>query len=118
LPAGEVTEIKTRMLREQLGEHLVALSGADFSAPLVEREDMTLPPRSGGEGRLASRSDASRGGGSQDSRRPPPKADASHRRSLHQERRPKAADAPPRHALRARGEGKPQRRTHKRKQDR
>jgi 23S rRNA pseudouridine2605 synthase len=38
LPAGEVTEIKTRMLREQLGEHLVALSGADFSAPVVERE--------------------------------------------------------------------------------
>src|SRR4051812_4750244 len=35
---GEVEEVRTRILREQLGEKLVAAAGADFSAPLVERE--------------------------------------------------------------------------------
>jgi 23S rRNA pseudouridine2605 synthase len=49
LPAGAVMEVKTRTLRDQLGSRLVALSGADFSAPILEREAMTLPPRSGGE---------------------------------------------------------------------
>ena len=38
LPAGAVMEIKTRALREQIGERLAALAGADFSGPLVERE--------------------------------------------------------------------------------
>src|ERR1700744_345512 len=33
LAAGQVEEVKTRVLREQLGTKLVALSGADFSAP-------------------------------------------------------------------------------------
>ena len=33
LAEGEVEEVKTRVLREQLGTKLVALSGADFSAP-------------------------------------------------------------------------------------
>src|SRR3954469_4698902 len=38
LDEGQVEEVRTRILREQLGEKLVAASGADFSAPLVERE--------------------------------------------------------------------------------
>jgi 23S rRNA pseudouridine2605 synthase len=38
LPAGAVMEVKTRALREQLGERLAALAGADFSGPIVERE--------------------------------------------------------------------------------
>src|SRR5206468_9618574 len=38
LPEGEIDEVRTRILREQLGEKLVAAAGADFSAPLVERE--------------------------------------------------------------------------------
>jgi 23S rRNA pseudouridine2605 synthase len=38
LPAGAVEEIKTRALREQLGERLAAIAGADFSGPIVERE--------------------------------------------------------------------------------
>ena len=38
LAEGAVEEVRTRILREQLGENLVALAGADFSAPLVERE--------------------------------------------------------------------------------
>ncbi len=35
LAAGAVAEVSTRVLREQLGDHLVALSGADFSAPIA-----------------------------------------------------------------------------------
>jgi 23S rRNA pseudouridine2605 synthase len=38
LPAGAVEEIKTRALREQLGDRLATLAGADFSGPIVERE--------------------------------------------------------------------------------
>jgi 23S rRNA pseudouridine2605 synthase len=33
LRAGAVEEVKTRTLRDQLGERLIALAGADFSAP-------------------------------------------------------------------------------------
>ncbi len=50
LPDGAVEEVKTRTLRDQLGPRLAALSGADFSSEIVERETATLPPRSGGEG--------------------------------------------------------------------
>jgi 23S rRNA pseudouridine2605 synthase len=39
LDEGEVEEVRTRVLREQLGEKLVRLSGADFSGP------RPLPPR-------------------------------------------------------------------------
>jgi len=38
LPSGAVTEIKTRALREQLGNRLAAVAGADFSGPVAERE--------------------------------------------------------------------------------
>src|SRR5262245_32132806 len=34
LPEGEVTEVRTRHLREQLGERVAALAGADFSGPI------------------------------------------------------------------------------------
>jgi len=34
---GEVVEIKTRILREQLGERIAAEAGCDFSAPVVVR---------------------------------------------------------------------------------
>ena len=37
LAEGAAEEVPTRVLREQLGERLVALSGADFSAPLSPR---------------------------------------------------------------------------------
>jgi 23S rRNA pseudouridine2605 synthase len=33
LPAGAVEEVRTRTLRDQLGERLIALAGADFAAP-------------------------------------------------------------------------------------
>jgi 23S rRNA pseudouridine2605 synthase len=35
LAEGAVEEVRTRVLREQLGERVAALSGADFSAPIV-----------------------------------------------------------------------------------
>lgn len=38
LPDGAVEEVKTRALREQLGDRIAAVAGADFSGPLVERE--------------------------------------------------------------------------------
>jgi 23S rRNA pseudouridine2605 synthase len=35
LSEGAVEEVRTRVVREQLGEHVAALSGADFSAPII-----------------------------------------------------------------------------------
>src|SRR4051812_23210493 len=34
---GEVSEVPTRVLREQLGEKLARLAGADFAAPIITR---------------------------------------------------------------------------------
>jgi 23S rRNA pseudouridine2605 synthase len=42
LPAGAIEEVKTRHLREQLGERLAALAGSDFAAPLSP-----IPPPKG-----------------------------------------------------------------------
>jgi 23S rRNA pseudouridine2605 synthase len=40
-------EVRTRTLREQLGERIAAVAGADFSGPLVERDapPPETPPR-------------------------------------------------------------------------
>ena len=94
LPDGAVEEVKTRTLREQIGERLAAIAGADFSGPVVEREMAreTLPPRSGGEGRRESRSDERRGGG----------------RSQHRDASHPPPPTPPRHSLRERGGGRSQ----------
>jgi len=35
LPEGALEEVKTRILRDQLGDRIAALSGADFSAPIL-----------------------------------------------------------------------------------
>jgi 23S rRNA pseudouridine2605 synthase len=49
LPEGEVEEVKTRVLREQLGEKIAALAGADFNRPMpgeaqaAESEDDGAP---------------------------------------------------------------------------
>src|SRR4051794_21348203 len=47
LPVGVVEEVKTRHLREQLGDRLAELAGSDFSAPVSERtpESEASPPR-------------------------------------------------------------------------
>jgi 23S rRNA pseudouridine2605 synthase len=54
LREGEVEEVPTHVLREQLGERIAALSNADFSAPIIARpqpepqetprKDQRLPP--------------------------------------------------------------------------
>jgi 23S rRNA pseudouridine2605 synthase len=38
LAVGAIEEVRTRTLREQLGERVAALAGADFAAPRIERE--------------------------------------------------------------------------------
>lgn len=43
LPVGAVEEVRTRHLREQLGERIAALAGADFSAPIIAREAPKAP---------------------------------------------------------------------------
>jgi len=59
LAEGDVAEVPTRVLRDQLGERLAKAAGADFSLPVVERKaepqarSAPLPPRatrSGGKG--------------------------------------------------------------------
>ncbi len=59
LPAGAVEEVRTKALREQLGERLAQLAGADFSGPVVERE--APPEREAGRG-PPSRAAGPRGG--------------------------------------------------------
>src|SRR6188474_2984458 len=40
---GEISEVPTRVLRDQLGEKLARAAGADFSAPMTPRD--TTPPK-------------------------------------------------------------------------
>jgi 23S rRNA pseudouridine2605 synthase len=48
LPPGAVIEVRTRALREQIGDRLAALAGADFSGPLAEvPEPLRSHPRAG-----------------------------------------------------------------------
>jgi 23S rRNA pseudouridine2605 synthase len=44
LAEGEVEEVRTRVLREQLGERVIAASGADFSTPPVPPAQQREPP--------------------------------------------------------------------------
>jgi 23S rRNA pseudouridine2605 synthase len=44
LAPGEIEEVKTRVLREQIGERVAALMHADFSAPRIERREFATPP--------------------------------------------------------------------------
>lgn len=43
LEQGMVEEVKTRVLREQLGEHVVELAGCDFAGPIIERAAEPAP---------------------------------------------------------------------------
>src|SRR6516162_2148400 len=45
LAPGEIAEVKTRTLREQLGARVIAMAGADFSAPIGARAAPAAPPR-------------------------------------------------------------------------
>lgn len=45
LPEGEIEEVKTRTLRDQLGERIAKAANADFSAPIIIRgPERDLPP--------------------------------------------------------------------------
>ena len=48
LEEGQVEEIKTRVLREQLGERIVATSGAQFDKPMQDKPDSDDVPRAKG----------------------------------------------------------------------
>jgi 23S rRNA pseudouridine2605 synthase len=60
LAEGAVEEVRTRTLREQLGERVAALAGADFSGPRVEREAAPSPAAGPKAPARGSRSDAER----------------------------------------------------------
>src|SRR5499427_6271492 len=44
LAEGDIAEVRTRTLREQLGERVAALAGADFAGPRIERPQATAAP--------------------------------------------------------------------------
>lgn len=46
LKPGQVEEVNSRVLREQVGEKIIKLSGADFEAPVRERESENQPEHS------------------------------------------------------------------------
>jgi 23S rRNA pseudouridine2605 synthase len=71
MPAGAIEEVKTRHLREQLGERLAKLAGCDFSAPISVVPPAPIPPPKG-EG--AERSEAGGGRTRRRETRPPPGA--------------------------------------------
>jgi 23S rRNA pseudouridine2605 synthase len=76
LAEGAIEEVRTRVLREQLGERVVAASGVDFSAPVAQRAPE--PPRD-----IDSDDQAKRPRTSRDK-----KARASHSWRAHEEDRP------------------------------
>jgi 23S rRNA pseudouridine2605 synthase len=51
LAEGEVQEVPTRVLRDQLGEKLARQAGADFDAPIVKREAAEKEPPKGPQAR-------------------------------------------------------------------
>ena len=51
LAEGEVAEVRTRVLRDQLGAKLAREAGADFDAPIVERAAPVAEPREERKGR-------------------------------------------------------------------
>ena len=59
LAEGQVEEVKTRVLREQLGEKIAALAGADFNRPMPRRKT-TKSPTTKRPTRRAARSRSSR----------------------------------------------------------
>jgi 23S rRNA pseudouridine2605 synthase len=77
LEEGAVAEVRTRVLRDQLGAKLAREAGVDFDAPMVERGEPEPPPRA--ESR---------------ERRPPGRADRKPRPGGFEEREEKARNDP------------------------
>src|SRR5262250_3829037 len=64
LAPGEVVEVRTRTLRDQLGERLAAVAGADFAAPIAERPALASgkdPPKSPRRGKSRGQRKRARG---------------------------------------------------------
>jgi 23S rRNA pseudouridine2605 synthase len=61
LAEGAVEEVRTRVLREQLGERVVALAGADFDAPILLRQEQHAATHHSYPARVARPKDAARG---------------------------------------------------------
>jgi 23S rRNA pseudouridine2605 synthase len=102
LVAGAVEEVRTRVLREQLGARLVAGSSADFSAPLAPppQPEKKAPARSGERPGTTRKGSTSHSWRARDENRPGKKL----RRKFHGSRRDdekphEAATAKPRSAL-------------------
>jgi 23S rRNA pseudouridine2605 synthase len=72
LPVGAIEEVRTRHLREQLGDRLASLAGADFSTPLAPIPPPARTARPKGEG--AESSEASGRQMQLDGKRPAPGA--------------------------------------------
>src|SRR4051812_44118134 len=66
LAEGQVEEVKTRVLRDQLGERIAAVAGADFSGPLIERDAKGPGPQRPFRDPEARAERASKGGGAGD----------------------------------------------------
>jgi 23S rRNA pseudouridine2605 synthase len=82
LAEGEVEEVKTRVLREQLGERTVAAAGADFSGPLTVREEgFAFTPISSSSREQAPAGPARRGRKDRPSSSPHGRAEAGGRRN-------------------------------------
>jgi 23S rRNA pseudouridine2605 synthase len=111
LPPGAVTEIRTRALREQIGDRIAALAGADFSGPIVEREhtepkaQILRHPEVRGAERRASKGDGPS----------PAKNPSSTLRAASFEARLRRAPQDDGEGLRARGKGRAHRRAKQRR---
>src|SRR3954471_2110562 len=76
LPEGAIEEVRTRHLREQLGERVAALAGVDFTAPIMQREEAESAPQH-------SRTPAKPAGSESRTRHRPPDMDAEPRAKHH-----------------------------------
>lgn len=96
LEEGEVDEVRSRVLRDQLGEELMARAGTDFESP--RREEMTEPRRRApsGEDRPRRRDDARPRGEREEAARVPARGDKPWKRGVWRD-----SEAEPEHARRS-----------------
>jgi len=103
LAEGALEEVRTRVLREQLGARVAALSGADFSGPVIERTDAKDLPRDPGASGNRAAKDLSRD------------PDGRGKRTAKDERPTRQRkSAAPAHSWRAHSEDRPAKKLHRR----
>jgi 23S rRNA pseudouridine2605 synthase len=84
---GEVIEVKTRVLRDQLGERVIAEAGCDFSAPIVVREAEASTPLRAERDKRAERPARREDARSRRADKPPRRDDRSARRRHERDQR-------------------------------